>query len=306
MGAVMRSVISGGADGIVAHRGSAARELPVQRDTAMIVHLSGNTALSAQPELKATVCEPETAAALGADAVSAHITLGCGHREDRDALVGLGAIARSCDRLGMPLLVMTYIRTEAPDIGPQVLHASRIAAELGADIVKAAHPGEQYLTDLASQVPVPVVIAGGARTGPGRTSSAPPRTPSARASAVSASAGGCSAAPTRRRPPPNCAASCTAPAEPGRTRPPLVNPSPPLGTPLRNGWHVDTEQELWADVTGLGPDGTAAALAHARSSAATTVLLRPDQLEGWEPLERITLAALVDTGSARPRSPTGG
>ncbi|GGJ96771.1 fructose-bisphosphate aldolase [Streptomyces camponoticapitis] len=165
MGAVMRSVISGGADGIVAHRGSAAREMPVQRDTAMIVHLSGNTALSAQPELKATVCEPETAAALGADAVSAHITLGCGHREDRDALVGLGAIARSCDRLGMPLLVMTYIRTEAADIGPQVLHASRIAAELGADIVKAAHPGEQYLTDLASQVPVPVVIAGGAADG---------------------------------------------------------------------------------------------------------------------------------------------
>ncbi|QHY95112.1 3-amino-4-hydroxybenzoic acid synthase [Streptomyces sp. S4.7] len=61
---------------------------------------------------------------------------------------------------------------------------------------------------------------------------------------------------------------------------------------------MDTEQELWADVTGLGPDDTAAALAHARSSAATTVLLRPDQLDGWEPLERITLAALVDADNA--------
>jgi DhnA family fructose-bisphosphate aldolase class Ia len=165
MSSVMRAVVEGGADGVIAHRGSAAREMPVQRTTSLIVHLSGNTALSPGSELKIRVCDPETAFALGADAVSAHITLGRGHQEDRAALADLGAIARTCDRLGMPLLVMTYIDADGKGPGPVVLHAARVAAELGADVVKAAHPGEDYLAELAATIPVPVVIAGGQADG---------------------------------------------------------------------------------------------------------------------------------------------
>ncbi|SDZ46622.1 fructose-bisphosphate aldolase, class I/fructose-bisphosphate aldolase / 2-amino-3,7-dideoxy-D-threo-hept-6-ulosonate synthase/2-amino-4,5-dihydroxy-6-oxo-7-(phosphonooxy)heptanoate synthase [Amycolatopsis xylanica] len=161
MGSVMRAVVLGGADGIVTHRGSAATSMPAQRETALVVHLSANTALSPRPELKTRVCDPEVAAALGADAVSAHVTLGCGPEEDRAALADLGGIARSCDRLGLPLLVMTYARTDAADAGPGVLHAARVAAELGADIVKTAHPGDEHLAELVTSVPVPVVIAGG-------------------------------------------------------------------------------------------------------------------------------------------------
>jgi DhnA family fructose-bisphosphate aldolase class Ia len=166
MASVMRAVVGGGADGVIAHRGSAAREMPVQRTTSLIVHLSGNTVLSPGPELKTRVCDPETAFALGADAVSAHITLGRGNQEDRAALADLGDIARTCDGLGVPLLVMTYVDADgAKERGPVVLHAARVAAELGADIVKAAHPGEDYLAELASTIPVPVVIAGGQADG---------------------------------------------------------------------------------------------------------------------------------------------
>ena len=169
MAAVMRAAVEGGADAVVAHRGAAAREMPVQQTTALIIHLSGNTTLSGRPELKTRVCDPETAFALGADAVSAHITLGAGAAEDRAALADLGRIAASCDRLGVPLLVMAYlgatIDPAAASPGPVVLHAARVAAELGADMVKTAHPGEQYLGELAATVPVPVVIAGGAAAG---------------------------------------------------------------------------------------------------------------------------------------------
>jgi DhnA family fructose-bisphosphate aldolase class Ia len=165
MASVLRAVVAGGADGVVTHRGTAARQMPVQRRTALIVHLSGNTALSAQPELKTRVCDPETAIALGADAVSAHVTLGGGHQEDRVALADLGRIALSCDRLGLPLLVMTYVRTEAAKSGQAILHAARVATELGADVVKTAHPGEEHLADLVTGVPVPVVIAGGESAG---------------------------------------------------------------------------------------------------------------------------------------------
>lgn len=174
MAAVMRAVVDGGADAIVAHRGSAAREMPVQRTTALVVHLSGNTTLSGRPELKTRVCDPETAVAIGADAVSAHVTLGGGPVEDRAALADLGRMAATCDRLGVPLLVMTYVdmaRTAAGagpaagSPGTAVLHAARVAAELGADIVKTTHPGEEYLAELAATVPVPVVIAGGEADG---------------------------------------------------------------------------------------------------------------------------------------------
>jgi DhnA family fructose-bisphosphate aldolase class Ia len=166
MAAVLRAVVEGGADAVVAHRGSAAREMPPQRATALVVHLSGNTTLSGRPELKTRVCDPEAAFALGADAVSAHITLGGGHVEDRAALADLGRIAASCDRLGIPLLAMTYVGGPARSRpGPAILHAARVAAELGADIVKTAHPGEELLTELAATVPVPVVIAGGEATG---------------------------------------------------------------------------------------------------------------------------------------------
>lgn len=165
MGSVMRAVVEGGADGVVTHRGSAVRAMPVQRETALLIHLSAGTALSPEPELKTRVCTPEAALALGADALSTHITLGAGSSEDRAALSCLGTLAADCDRMGLPLLVMTYVRTEASDPGPAVLHAARIAAELGADIVKAAHPGDRYVAELVAGVPVPVVLAGGATDG---------------------------------------------------------------------------------------------------------------------------------------------
>jgi hypothetical protein len=53
--------------------------------------------------------------------------------------------------------------------------------------------------------------------------------------------------------------------------------------------------ELWADLTRSTAEVAPRALAHARSAAVTTVLLRPDQLAGWEPLERIDVACRPDS-----------
>ena len=158
---VLEAIVAGGADAIIAHRGTASRAMPVQRETGIVIHLSGNSRLSNDSDLKIRVCDPETALALGADAVSAHLTFSGEHREDREALADLGRIARSCDQLGLPLLVMTYTRVAPDKRSRAILHGARIANELGADIVKAANPGEDYLHDLAATLTVPVVIAGG-------------------------------------------------------------------------------------------------------------------------------------------------
>lgn len=163
MGSVLRSIVLGGADGVVTHRGTALRAMPVQRTTALIVHLSGNTSLSPEAELKTRVCEPEAALAAGADAISVHVTLGCGNTEDRAALRDLATVALSADRLGLPLMVMVYVRASADRHGQAVVHAARVAAELGADMVKAPNPGEEHLFRLADCIDVPVVLAGGER-----------------------------------------------------------------------------------------------------------------------------------------------
>jgi 3-amino-4-hydroxybenzoic acid synthase len=55
--------------------------------------------------------------------------------------------------------------------------------------------------------------------------------------------------------------------------------------------------ELWADLTRSTAETTPRDLAHARSAAITTVLLRPDQLAGWEPLERIEVACRAGLGA---------
>lgn len=169
MAPLLAAVAEGGADGVVVHRGTAKRHAPVQRGTALVVHLSGSTDLSPDGDVKTAVCSVESAVALGADAISVHVTLGCGAADDRAALADLGAVSTDCERFGMPLLVMTYVRPGGPrSAGAAALHAARVAAEMGADVVKATSPDLETSHALATKIGVPVVVAGG-ETGRGAT-----------------------------------------------------------------------------------------------------------------------------------------
>jgi fructose-bisphosphate aldolase/2-amino-3,7-dideoxy-D-threo-hept-6-ulosonate synthase len=77
----------------------------------------------------------------------------------------LGAIADKCDITGMPLLAMMYPR--GPKIKSEhdvdvVAHATRIGAELGADIIKTNYTGDiGTFKTVVEGCPVPVIIAGG-------------------------------------------------------------------------------------------------------------------------------------------------
>jgi 3-amino-4-hydroxybenzoic acid synthase len=57
---------------------------------------------------------------------------------------------------------------------------------------------------------------------------------------------------------------------------------------------VQVGTELWADVTGVGAEQVPSALARVRTSGATAVLARPDQLSEWERLERVQVVCLAD------------
>jgi len=159
-------VVAGGANAILMHKGIVrAGHRGTGKDVGLIVHLSGGTALSPDPNAKELVCTVEEAIKLGADAVSVHINLGA--ETDRQMLRQLGQVSERCLEWQMPLVAMMY--TRGPSIADEydlqnVKHAARVGAELGADIVKVVYTGTaEGFSEVVQGCPVPVVIAGGAK-----------------------------------------------------------------------------------------------------------------------------------------------
>jgi predicted phospho-2-dehydro-3-deoxyheptonate aldolase len=160
----VQSIVDGGANAIVLHKGIVGSgHRGSGQDLGLIVHLSGSTSLSPDPNAKVQVCTVEEAIKLGADGVSIHVNLGA--RTEPDMLRQFGEISSECMTWGMPLLAMVYTRGDAisnPYDAELVKHAARVGAELGADIVKCVYTGSpESFAKVVEGCPVPVVIAGG-------------------------------------------------------------------------------------------------------------------------------------------------
>lgn len=155
-----------GVDAVVLHKGSL--RFVDHRSfltTSLIVHLSASTTHAPDPNAKYLVGSVEECVRLGADAVSVHVNLGS--TEEANQIADLAAVAGECDRWNMPLLAMVYPRgpkipdPREPDV---VAHATMIAADLGADIVKTVYAGDvAVMSDIVRSCPIPVVVAGGPR-----------------------------------------------------------------------------------------------------------------------------------------------
>jgi len=164
MSETVEKVAEGGANAVLGHIG-----LPLYghrrhgRDIGLILHLSGNTSLSPDPNNKVLITPVEDAIKMGADAVSVHINVGA--ETDDEMLRKLGCISSKCREWGMPLLAMMYPRGKK--IGSEhgaeyVKIAARAAAEIGADIVKTNYTGDiDSFREVTQGCPVPVVVAGG-------------------------------------------------------------------------------------------------------------------------------------------------
>jgi predicted phospho-2-dehydro-3-deoxyheptonate aldolase len=161
-------VVAGGANAILMHKGIVgAGHRGTGRDVGLIIHLSGGTAISPDPNAKELVCSVEEAIKLGADAVSIHINLGA--ETDKEMLGQLGFVSERCLEWQMPLVAMMYTRgakiKNEFDVA-YVKHAARVGAELGADIVKVPYTGSVAgFKEVVRGCPVPVVIAGGPKMG---------------------------------------------------------------------------------------------------------------------------------------------
>lgn len=165
MDRVIRMGARGGADGIVINKGMF-RFLETVKDPlpGVFFHLSSSTLLGPSPHHKVITGSVEEALRSGADGVSVHVNLGGPH--EADMLRDLGRVGDACSLWQMPLLVMIYVK---PASGAQagddaIAHAARVAAELGADIIKIAAPERlDALARITQSLPVPIVVAGGGK-----------------------------------------------------------------------------------------------------------------------------------------------
>lgn len=164
---MVNEIAEGGANAVLGHIG-----LPLHghrkhgRDIGLILHLSGSTVWAPDPNAKVLVNTVEMALKIGADAVSVHINIGA--ESESQMLQDLGEVSVKCLEWGMPLLAMMYTRGEKfqdENSVEGVKHAARIAAELGADLVKVSYTGSpESFRQVVEGCPIPVLIAGGEKT----------------------------------------------------------------------------------------------------------------------------------------------
>lgn len=112
--------------------------------------------------------EPHAASRLGADGCHVYLLLGAEDpRVEGEDVERVARYIQSAREVGMPVLVEAMVR--GPRIVGQerapgnVAMAARMAAELGADMLKIEYPGSsEALASIVSDVNVPILVLGGA------------------------------------------------------------------------------------------------------------------------------------------------
>lgn len=163
----IKAVRAGGVNAVVLHKGIYKAYKEALEGLPVFIHISASTDIGV-PLRKVLVASPHEINSLDADGVSIHVNLG--NKYEPEMLADLGRIAGECEELGLPLLAMMYVRDEKDreivnytDV-EHVKHSARVAAELGADIVKVPYTGSpDSFKEVVEGCPIPVVISGGAK-----------------------------------------------------------------------------------------------------------------------------------------------
>lgn len=146
------------ADTLMLTRGALRTYIPPDVDIPIVLRVSGGTSIIGKELLhEGTVCNLEDAIRLNATGVAYSIMVGA--EFERDTLLGLTQYIDEAEHYGIPVVAVTAVGKEMVRDARYMSLASRMAAELGAHIVKT-----YYVKDFDKVVdacPVPVVIAGG-------------------------------------------------------------------------------------------------------------------------------------------------
>lgn len=164
-----------GADAVLLNPGMvriAGEGLLNERAPALIVRLdwtSAWTAINSGGALRSKLlASPEQALCHGADAVLTYLFVGTGDEDFEAGEIARNAeVARECERLGIPMIVETVARGKlvSTPTSPEWLKLhTRIAVELGADVLKTDYTGDvESMRHVVETCPAPILILGGER-----------------------------------------------------------------------------------------------------------------------------------------------
>lgn len=128
------------------------------------------TSLGMEGKLRSeALATPEQALINGADAVLTYLMVGTGDVDFEAREIARNAeIARECERLGIPMIVESLARGKAttnPTSTDALKLHTRIAAELGADLIKTEYSGDPAsMAEVVQTCPIPILVLGGPRT----------------------------------------------------------------------------------------------------------------------------------------------
>lgn len=153
----------GGADAVLTTFGIARRFPGELAPVGLILRADGGTSpLGPAPDRTRQLFGVEDALRLGADGLA--VTIGLGLEDEREALGYLSTLGSDCARWGMVLVAEMmpggFDRTEMHTLD-NIRLGARIAAELGADVVKT--PFVEGFEEVTGTCFVPVVIPGGSK-----------------------------------------------------------------------------------------------------------------------------------------------
>lgn len=150
------------ADALFVTRGVLRSAIPPDSTTPVILRISGGTSVIGPGlENEGLTTTPEEAIRVNAAAVGVSIFVGSGL--ERTTLLNLTRAVNEYERYGIPVMAVTAVGKELEKRDARYLAlASRIAAELGARVVKTYWCEDFH--KVTESCPVPVVIAGGPKT----------------------------------------------------------------------------------------------------------------------------------------------
>jgi putative autoinducer-2 (AI-2) aldolase len=146
------------ADTLMLTRGALRNYIPPTVDIPIVLRVSGGTSIIGKELLhEGTVVSIEDAIRLNASGVAYSILVGA--EFERNTILGMTQYIDEAERYGIPVLAVTAVGKDMVRDARYMSLASRMAAELGAHVVKT-----YYVKDFEKVIescPVPVVIAGG-------------------------------------------------------------------------------------------------------------------------------------------------
>ena len=147
------------ADTLMLTRGALRNYIDPETKIPIVLRVSGGTSILNENNLlhEGIIVDIEDAIRLNVSGVAFSILVG--QSFERDTILGMTKYIDECERYGIPILAVTAVGKGLGKDAKYLSLASRMAAELGAHIVKT-----YYCKDFEKVVetcPVPIVIAGG-------------------------------------------------------------------------------------------------------------------------------------------------